>query len=113
MNAMTSVRQRWKMAETLLAAPFPLASGENFSGFAARIESLRGKFALAEDADVDAAVEARFAPEFLTAGATARFRIYVVHRQRTRQRNRRRHPALIRSGPRRFPRSGFRRGMKW
>lgn len=86
MNAMTSIRQRWKLAETLLAVPFPLESGENQTQFAARIVTLGSHFDLAEDADVDTsvarsrrnevqdrtrevlaayrgAVEARFAPE--------------------------------------------------
>ena len=87
MNAMTSVRQRWKTAESLLATPFLLSSGENHAAFSTRLATLADKFETSDDADIDAsvsrqrreevqgrareilssyraAVEARFAPDY-------------------------------------------------
>jgi hypothetical protein len=57
MNAMTSVRQRWSLANSLLnPTALTLASGETQAQFAARLTALSGKFDQAEDADVDASV---------------------------------------------------------
>jgi len=56
MNAMTSVRQRWKTAEALLAAPFLLGSGENHTTFSTRLATLATKFEASDDADIDASV---------------------------------------------------------
>lgn len=86
MNAMTSVRQRWKLADGFLNGPLVLASGESSTAFAARLVTLGDRFEAAEEFDVlatmrrkmrdetqgrvreilssyRAAVEARFAPD--------------------------------------------------
>lgn len=56
MNAMTSVRLRWKLADEMLAGSLVLASGETQAQFSTRLDTLVGQFAKAEGADVDAGI---------------------------------------------------------
>lgn len=52
MKGMNAVRLRWKTAESLLGAPFPLTSGETHAGFRTRVAALDAAFEAAEEADL-------------------------------------------------------------
>ncbi|MES2658390.1 MAG: hypothetical protein V4689_07215 [Verrucomicrobiota bacterium] len=102
MNAMTSVRQRWKLANTLLTpTPLTLESGETQAQFVTRLTTLSEKFDLAEDADVDASVgrDRRNEVQDRTRGVLAAYRAAVEARFAPG------HP-LVTSLPRIYPLSG-------